>query len=176
MTACAKTLAVMAALALAAAPTALAQGGGGGSNKRGGATVWRGYCKYGVFGPRGVLRVGTPAPTVSGANTRRGTRREVTRVRYRVFVTNAYSGAALVTSSWSGFLRVRQSSRRTWSGSTLFDMVWQGNYGSVVQIEWWNASRRVGWGNYRTGSFNFFDQYNRGPYGPISSCYKYTSY
>ena len=33
----------------------------------------------------------------------------------------------------------------------------------------------IGWRAYRTRSFRFFDQYNRGPFGPISSCYKYTA-
>lgn len=43
---------------------------------------------------------------------------------------------------------------RSWPGTTVFDMDWRGNY----------------------GAFGFFDQYDAGPFGPISSCYKYTAY
>ena len=111
-------------LALLVAPAAVAQDVLGGAGKRGAATVWQGTCKYGVFGPRGVLQVGVPAPSVRGANTRRRTRRERTRVRYRVYVTDASANhATLTVSSWSAFIRVRQSSTRTWAGPTVFDMV-----------------------------------------------------
>jgi len=171
-----KRMGVAVLLALALPASALAQGGGGVTNKRGKATIWQGKCKYGVFGPRGVLQVGVPAPRVSGANTRRRTRRERTYVRYRVYVTNAFSGATLATSSWSAFIRVRQSGTGTWSGPTTFDMEWRGNYGADIRIEWWNSKRMVGWGAYRTAAFQFYDQYNVGPFGPISSCYKYTNY
>ncbi len=43
--------------------------------KTGFSAVFRGSCKYGVFGPRGILTVGVTPPTVSGANTKRRTRR-----------------------------------------------------------------------------------------------------
>jgi hypothetical protein len=29
---------------------------------------------------------------------------------------------------------------------------------------------------YRLSAFQYFDQYNVGPFGPISSCYKYHGY
>ncbi len=170
--------AVIVVLVLAAlAPAAYAQGGPAPKNKRGKATVYQARCKYGVFGPRGVLQVGTRPPLVSGANTKRRTRRERTRVRYRVSVTDAFQGfGTLVTSGWSDFIRVRQSQRRTWTGFTSWDMEWRGNYGLDVRIEWWNSRRRVGWRDYRINAFQFFNQYNAGPFGPISSCYKYTAY
>jgi hypothetical protein len=170
-------------LALAIAPAgAAAQGGGGpsdvlgGAGKRGKATIWQGTCKYSFFSPQGVLQVGAPAPHVSGANTRRGTRRERTYVRFRVWVTNAFNGATLTSSGWSEFLRVRQSGTRTWPSPTVFTMVWEGNYGTDIRIEWWNSKRRIGWRAYRTQSFQYWDQYNRGPFGPLSSCYKPTQY
>jgi hypothetical protein len=162
-------------LALAAAPPALAQDVIGAAGKNGAATTWQGTCNYRIFGPRGVLQVGVPAPDVSGANTRRGTRRERTFVRYRVFATDAFSNfATLVASSWSGYIRVRQSETRSWSSPTSFDMEWRGNYGADIRIEWWNSRRMIGWRAYRTTAFAFYDQYNVGPYGPLSSCYKYT--
>jgi hypothetical protein len=163
-------------LVLAVAPAAWAQEVIGAGGKQGAATTSQGTCKYRVFGPRGVLQVGVPAPAVSGANTRRGTRRERTYVRYRVDVTDAWNFSALATSSWSDYIRVRQSQTSSWSGPTSFDMEWRGNYGADIRIEWWNSKRRIGWRAYRTGAFGFYDQYNVGPFGPISSCYKYTAY
>jgi len=149
----------------------------GASGKRGAAIVHQARCKYGVFGPRGVLQVGARPPVVRGANTRRRTRRERTSVRYRVYITNVFAGnTTLVASEWSGFIRVRQSQRRTWPGFTSFDMEWRGNYGVDIRIEWWNSKRMIGWRAYRINSFQFYDQYNAGPFGPISSCYKYTNY
>ena len=149
----------------------------GEAGKRGTSTVAQGTCKYGVFGPRGVLQVGAFAPVVGGANTRRRTRRERTYVRYRVHVTDAFRDfATLAVSDWSGWIRVRQSATGSWSGPTIFDMDWRGNYGADVRIEWWSATRMLGWRAHRLTAFGFFDQYDVGPFGPISSCYKYTAY
>jgi len=166
-------------VAIAAAPPApaLADHVIGTAGKTGVATTRQGTCHYLMFPSRGVLRVGIPAPRVSGANTRRRTRRELTYVRYRVYVTSAFTGDTLAASNWSGYIRVRQWQMRTWSGlPTTFDMGWSGNYGADIRIEWWNSTRRVGWRAYRTKAFTFYDQYNVGPLGPISSCYKYTAY
>ena len=175
-------IAVLLALAIAPAGAA-AQGAPpesadvlGGAGKRGKATIWRGTCKYGFFSPQGVLQVGVLAPSVSGANTRRGTRRERTYVRFRVWVTNAFNGATVTTSGWSDFVRVRQSGRRSWPAPTVFTMRWEGNYGTDIRVEWWNSKRRIGWRAYRTRTFGYWDQYSRGPFGPLSSCYKPTQY
>jgi hypothetical protein len=166
-------------LALAAAPVASAQQVTviGGAGKRGEAALWQGTCKYRIFVRTGLLMVGIPAPTVTGANTRRRTRRERTSVRYRVEVTDAFNNfASLSTSSWSGFIRVRQSERLTWTGETTFEMDWRGNYGANILIEWWKSKRTIGWRVYRLSAFQYFDQYNVGPFGPLSSCYKYHDY
>lgn len=170
------TTATAAVLALAAAPAASADHVIGTAGKTGVASTGQGTCNYLMFPSRGVLRVGTPAPQVSGANTRRRTRRERTYVRYRVHFTDAFSYSTLSVSTWSPFILVRQSQMRTWSGTTLFDGDWRGNYGADIRIEWWNARRMVGWRAYRTKAFGFYDQYRVGPFGPISSCYKYTAY
>jgi hypothetical protein len=160
-------------LVLAAAPPASADHVVGTSGKTGVATTYQGSCRYLMFPSRGILRVGVPAPSVSGANTRRRTRRESTYVRYRVHLTEAYSRGLLATSSWSDFTRIRQSQMRSWSGpETILDGEWSSIYGADVHIEWWNSKRRVGWRTYRTQAFQFFDQYNTGPFGPITHCYK----
>jgi hypothetical protein len=138
--------------------------------KTGGSAAEKGSCKYGVFGPRGILTVGITPPAVRGANTRRGTRREKTYVRYRVDITNAAGNYETIYSSgWSGFSGVRQSQAISLGGSS-FNMDWQGNYGADVLIEWWNSRRRIGWRWHRLEEFLYVDHYNRGPWGPFSSC------
>jgi hypothetical protein len=167
--------AVVLTIALAAAAPASAHVVLGGSGLRGASIVGQGTCKYGVFGPRGVLQVGIPSPAVSGANTRRGTRRERSYVRYRVFLTDASNNfATLQTSGWSGWLRLRQSTASGWSTPTFFDMDWRGNYGADVRIEWWSSRRMIGWRAHRLTSFGFYNQYDVGPMGPLASCFKYT--
>jgi hypothetical protein len=173
-------LALVALVVLAAPPSASAEQVTiiGGAGKRGTATLWQGTCKYRIFVRTGLLVVGVPTPTVTGANTRRRTRRERTFVRYRVDATDAFNDfSRLVTSSWSDYIQVRQSETGTWTGEpTTFDMDWRGNYGADIRVEWWNSKRMIGWRVYRLSAFQFFDQYNVGPFGPISSCYKYTVY
>jgi hypothetical protein len=159
--------------ALCAAPPAAADHVVGTSGKTGVATTYQGSCRYMMFPSRGILRVGVSAPSVSGANTRRRTRRESTYVRYRIHLTAAYSFALLATSTWSDFIPIRQSQMRTWSGpETILDGEWSGIYGADVHIEWWNSKRRVGWRTYRTTAFRYFNQYNAGPFGPITYCYR----
>ncbi len=132
-----------------------------------------GTCKYGVFGPRGILTVGVDSPRVTGANTRRRTRRERTFVRYLVDVTNAASNHDTIFSSgWSEWFRLRQSQKVYLPGSA-FDMEWQGYYGADVLIEWWNSTRRVGFRWHRLERFRYIDHYGRGPWGPFPNCNRY---
>ena len=144
--------------------------------KTGSSAVFRGSCKYGVFGPRGILTVGVAPPTVSGANTKRRTGRERTYVRYRVEITDASRGyATIASSSWSSKILVRQNQSRTWTGTTFFDMDWRGSYGADVLIEWRSSRRRVGWRWHRITAFDYYDQYNRGPHGPFAYCVRNNS-
>jgi hypothetical protein len=163
---------VASVLALAAAPQASAYELTA-VGKTGWSAAEKGTCKYGVFGPRGVLKVGVSAPVVTGANTRRRTRRERTIVRYRVDVTNASANNETVWSSgWSASFYVRQSE---WLSlpPAFFDMNWQGYYGADVLIEWWTSRRKVGYRWHRLEEFLYTDNYNRGPWGPFPSCYRY---
>ena len=161
-----------AVLALATPPDAVAYQLSA-KGKRGGSTVYEGTCAYRVFGPRGILRVVAETPTVSGANTRRGTRREKTYVRHRAEVVDALGGhTTLARSGWSDWIRVAQNRSRTWSGTWTFDMDWRGGYDTDILIEWHTSRRKVGWRWERVSSFNYYDQYNTGPYGPFSYCYK----
>jgi hypothetical protein len=144
--------------------------------KTGASSVLRGSCTYGVFGPRGILTVGVAPPIVSGANTKRRTRRERTYVRYRVEVTDASRGyATLTSSSWSSKILVRQNGSRTWTGTTFLQMDWRGSYGADVLIEWRTSRRRVGWRWHRLTAFSYYDHYNRGPFGPFTYCFRNNS-
>ncbi len=164
---------VLVLLAAAGAQPAFAHLVSGGAGYRGASQIGQATCKHGIFGPRGVLQVIVPPPVVTGANTRARTRSERTWVRYRVWLTDAWANfATLGTSSWSSYVRVRQSGTATWTGPTVFDMDWRGNYGADVRIEWWNAKRRIGWRSYRLTEFGYINQYNVGPTGPIGTCYK----
>ncbi len=167
---------IVALLTLAvAAPAARASSVIGSGGKLGASLVGQGTCKYGVFGPNGVLTVGVPSPAVSGADTRRRTRRERTWVRFRVSVTDAFQGSAPIqTSGWSAWRHVRQSGSAGWPAPTFFDLDWRGNYGADLEVEWWSSKRMVGWRTHRLTTFGFYDQYDAGPFGPIASCYKPT--
>jgi hypothetical protein len=163
-------VAALLALAVASQASAYTLNAAG---KTGRSAAKNGTCKYGVYGTQGILTVGISSPTLTGANTRRRTRRERTRVRYRVDVTNASANYETVLSSgWSGWFYVRQS---RWASlpPSFFDMDWRGYYGADVLIEWWNSRRRVGFRWHRLEKFLYVDHYNRGPWGPFPNCNRY---
>jgi hypothetical protein len=142
------------------------------NGKTGGSAAEKGTCKYGVFGTRGILKVGVVSPAVTGANTRRRTRRERTYVRYRVDVTNAAANHdTILSSGWTKWLSVRQSDVISLPPS-YFDMDWRGSYGADVLIEWWNARRKIGFRWHRLEEFLYTDHYNRGPWGPFGYCHR----
>jgi hypothetical protein len=139
------------------------------AGKRGGSTTSGANCQYRNTGLRGYLTLTGYAPTVRGANLRRG-RRDLTYVRYKVFWMNAYNGDILARSGWSSWRLASDRRRYTWGGSSSWSLDWRGNYYLDIFVEWWKRGRRIGWRDHRTGSYYFYDQYNRGPYGPYSSC------
>jgi hypothetical protein len=145
-----------------------------GAGARGSSYVPEGRCKYGNTGLRGFLDTSVAPPVVSGANRFARRRSERTWVRYRVELVDANAGhATLVESSWSSWILVGERARRTWTGTSAFTGDWRGNYRLDVLVEWWTSSTRVGWRLHRLVSYDFFDQYNTGPYGPISSCHHF---
>ncbi|HZG49493.1 MAG TPA: hypothetical protein VEY90_08235 [Thermoleophilaceae bacterium] len=139
------------------------------AGKTGRSSSASGTCKYGVFGPSGVLTVGVNQPWVTGANTRRWTSSEMTWVRYRVDVTAASNYATVLESGWSGWFAVRQRQSR-YLPPSAFQMDWRGYYGADVLIEWWTRYRRVGYRWHRLESFRYIDNYNRGQWGPFPNC------
>jgi hypothetical protein len=145
-----------------------------GAGARGSSYLPEGRCKYGNTGLRGILDTGVAPPVVGGANVRARRRNERTWVRYRVELVDVNAGhATLITSNWSGWLRVSERATRTWTGFSAFAADWRGNYRLDVLIEWWTSKRRIGWRWHRLERYAFFDQYNTGPYGPISSCHHF---
>ena len=145
-----------------------------GAGARGSSYVPEGRCKYGNTGLRGFLETSVAPPVVSGADRFRRRRRERTWVRYRVELVDANAGhGTLAGSDWSSWIFVGERATRTWPGSTSFTGDWRGNYRLDVLIEWWTSKARIGWRWHRLVSYGFVDQYNTGPYGPISSCHHF---
>jgi hypothetical protein len=145
----------------------------GGEGWRGASYVPQGSCKYSNNTLRGWLTTSVPPPSVTGANTRRRKRNERTRVRYAVWLVDAYTGATYAVSNWSASLLVRERSWRGWSSGTSFDADWRNNYRLELRIEWWRSGRRIGWRSHRVTAYKFYDHYNTGPYGPIAWCTRY---
>ncbi len=131
-------------------------------------------CKYSrTAGPNSWLEVATAPPVAVGANLRRG-RRDYTRVRYAVWLSDAERDYATVArSGWSGWIRVHDGQARTWTGVTSFTAAWYGVYSLDVRIEWWRSGRLRGWRAHRIGSYQFFNQFNVGPLGPFGRCANY---
>ena len=162
------TVFVAALLAVAAPASAYRLNDGG---RTGRSVAEEGTCKYGVFGTNGILTVTVAQPAVTGADTRARTRSERTRVRYRIEVTDAGSNFyTILSSGWSAWTWVRQSTAVSLPLLPSFDMQWQGYYGADVLIEWWNSKRRVGFRWHRLERFLYVDHYNRGPWGPFPNC------
>ncbi len=165
-------LAALACLALASAAHASSVVTGG-AGKRGASLASGGTCAYRIFGTRGVLQLGVTQPIVSGPDRRRRRARERSFARYRVYVTDVANGYATVaTSEWSDWLTVREGDGSWWSSPTIFELDWRGNYGADVLVEWWTSRRMIGWRTHRVTAFQYFDQFDTGPYGPMSSCAK----
>jgi hypothetical protein len=145
----------------------------GGQGWRGASSVFDGRCKYGNTGLRGFLEIAIPPPSVTGANVRRRQRGERSLARYAVWLLDANTGTTLLVSNWSAWIRVREGTTGTWTGNTAFTADWRGNYRLELRIEWWRSNRRIGWRAHSVDRYQFFDQYNTGPYGPIGTCHHF---
>jgi hypothetical protein len=141
--------------------------------KHGASSTSRGGdCWYRNTGLRGYLVTRVWPPTVTGANLRRR-HKDRTWVHYRAELVDAADGhRTLASTGYSSWLRVREGRRRTWSGLTSLDADWRGSYRIDVLVEWWNRTRRVGYRWHRVKAYNYYDEYNVGPFGPFSSCYR----
>ena len=151
------------------------QGATTAANRPGSSRVRMGTCKYDVRGPVGSLRTVVYPPSVKAPNLRAGVV-DNGWARYYAVLVNANTGAAIQTTGWSDWLRTSDARYRTWSGVTTFGRFdWRGNYRVMVKIEWWSQTRRLGqrWRTYT--QWGYIDQFNVGPYGPFSSCYKPTN-
>jgi hypothetical protein len=129
-----------------------------------------GRCKYNRSTQTSWLTVSTGTPAVTGANLRRR-RRDITKARYKMYLTDAIDGDALDRTGWSGWLRVADNGRGYWTGGASFDgLWWRGAYLIDVRIEWWRKGRLRGWRAHRTNVYHYFNHYNIGPTGPFGSC------
>lgn len=59
----------------------------------------------------------------------------------------------------------------------MFSAAWDGApYWIDVRVEWWTSKRQIGWEAHRIYRYLYTDEYNAGPYGPFSSCYRVQAY
>ncbi len=158
-----------ATLAATAAPAEARVYSYGGST--GSAKTVTGYCKYDRTNVSGSLRIAENPPNVSAINRTTGT--DYNWVRYQAFLIDANNANVLQRSGWSGWLRVSDASYSTWSGTTSWaGLDWRGNYTMDFRIEWWDSSQLLGWQAHRIEPYNYYDMYNVGPIGPITTCRK----
>jgi hypothetical protein len=92
-------------------------------------------------------------------------------VRYRAFLVNATTGATIDSTGYTSWVIARDNSPAQFSGYTVFDAGWRGNYVVDYRIEWWAGGRVSGWTAQRINAYNAYYQ-NVGPYGPYSTCFK----
>ena len=138
----------------------------GGNGKRGPSVTYAADCKYGSRPYPGYLKVTTWPPKVAGAPSRPG--REW--VRFRAWLVNPSGYGVGVWTDWSAWLRVRDDTWATWSGTTSLTADWRGNYRMDVAIEWWNNTRRIGWRTHRITDYYYIDEWNTSWGGPFPSC------
>jgi hypothetical protein len=141
-------------------------------NRRGRVRLRIGTCKYGVQGPVGFLQTVIWPPKVASPNLRPGVV-DGTWARYRAVLVDANTGARLARSGWSGWLWTVDNRLRTWTGTTVFPKWdWKGNYVVKVKVEWWNSQRKLGQAWRTLRRYGYLNEYNVGPFGPMSSCFK----
>ncbi len=145
----------------ASADTVLAERGRTGHS----AAAEPGGCQLRI---RGNLHVGANPPTVSGPNLRRR-KKDVTWARFALYFMTT-SEQHLATSEWSEWMRVSDRRTRSWTGYQYFVGFWTDFYLIDLRVEWFRGNRRVGWRAHRITTYNYWDQYNVGPLGPISAC------
>jgi hypothetical protein len=168
MTRLRRPLALIAVVALAA-PAGASASVGSGSGKYGYSSVPEGRCQYGWIQQGGLLQVTGGPPVAGGANLRRKRRNERTAVRYYVLLVDTV-GNTIDTSGWSSWTWVSERSTVSWQGDTLFRANWRGFYRLGYFLEWSTAKRRVGSYYHLVDTYQYFDQYNIGPSGPLSAC------
>jgi hypothetical protein len=143
----------------------------GGSGAVAGYSVPTGSCKYN--GVNGTLTISVAPPQVYAKNVYAGANNDSAYIRYRVFAVDANTGNTIASSGYSGYGYATDVTPARFSGSTAFSQTWRGNYRLVIRIEWWNSTQLKGWLDERLTRYNYYNQYNAGPYGPMSSCAKF---
>jgi hypothetical protein len=161
-------LALAAAIAISV-PAGASASVGSGSGKYGYSSVPEGSCQYGWLYQGGLLQLTGGPPVVQGANLKRRKRNDRTAVRYYVLLVDL-AGTQINASSWSSWAWVGERSTVTWQGDTWFRANWRGFYRLGYFIEWATARRRVGSYYHLVDRYQYYDQYNVGPSGPLSSC------
>jgi hypothetical protein len=127
-------------------------------------------CKWRIHGVSSTLVMTAQPPRVWAADTASGSGNDASWVRYNAYVVDASTGTTLGEGTYSGWVVATDQTPATWAGETTFVQPFNGNYYVDYRIEFWSAVALTGWVAERHGSYLYYDQYNRGPIGPLSSC------
>lgn len=160
----------LAAGALAAGPASADTYSSGGAP--GTYTAYQVRCQYQNRQTSGAMVMTVTPPRVYARNYTAGAGNDSSWARYRLFVVNALTGATIQASGYSGWVLATDNVPATWSGTTTFSQAWQGNYRIETRIEWSTSTTQLGWAADRTYQYQYYNMYNVGPFGPISSCVK----
>lgn len=95
-----------------------------------------------------------------------------TWARYKVYLVDAYTGATISSSNWSGWLLTYDNRVTTWTGSAAFTTgsSW---YYLDYRIEWWIGNNFYGWQANRVTSYYYYDL-NGVLIRNLQQCYRYT--
>lgn len=137
------------------------------------SSIGQGTCSYMRTNLNGWLQTETAPPAIYARNYTYGGGNDRQLVRYRAFLVNAYTGATVRATGYSGLAWAWDNRPAPFSGMTVLTGDWRGNYYVDYRIEWLDSTgtRVLGWAAHRFVSYRYFNQ-RIGPYGPIGSCAK----
>ena len=138
------------------------------------STVAQGSCKYVRTNLSGSLRSVTAPPSVWARNSVAGVGNDAQRVRYMAFAIEVGTSRVLTNTGWSGTTWAWDNKAASWTGSTTFNMDWRVNFQVGYLIQWLNSAGAVVGSTLQVvDSYQYYDGFNVGPYGPFFSCAKF---
>lgn len=120
------------------------------------------------------LELTTTPPQIYARDITSGAGNDTQLVRYRVAITNVSDGQVVSLSNFSATAYARDNAPARFNGNTSLRVPWRGNYKLVIHIQWLSPDGRqvVGAAANEVDRYQYYDGYNTGPYGPMSSCTK----
>ncbi len=124
-------------------------------------------CYYVRTNTSGGLSLGTVPPVAWAARGR------TQAIRYRLLAANVANGRTISASNWSQWQVVRGTQAARWNGYGYIGAPWQSNVRLMYFVEFHRPGGQLEGSTVATpNSYQYFDQ-RVGPFGPITSCYKW---